>query len=89
MNELHRRRRYRISDGAGEVTVEVVRPMHNTEFCANCMRIRMSSDGRLKPCLMDPSGTVDILTPLRNGADPAALRRLFLEAVSNRRPYWS
>ncbi len=89
LNELHRRKRYSIQENGRDVTVEVVRPMHNTEFCSNCTRIRMSSDGKLKPCLMDGSGTVDILTPLRRGADNATLKSIFLEAVSNRRPYWS
>lgn len=89
MNELHRRRRYTIKAGGGPVSVEVVRPMHNTEFCSNCTRIRMSSDGRLKPCLLDPTGSVDVLTPMRDGASDAELRPLFVKAVGNRRPYWS
>lgn len=89
VNELHRRRRYKIGANGGSVIVEVVRPMHNTEFCANCTRIRMSSDGRLKPCLLDPSGEVDVLTPLRHGSADERLRELFLEAVRKRRPYWS
>jgi cyclic pyranopterin phosphate synthase len=88
-NELHNRRRYRVRANGGMVGVEVVRPMHNTEFCRNCTRIRMSSDGRLKPCLLDPSGSVDVLTPLRSGASDSELRLLFLQAVANRKPYWS
>ena len=89
LNELHRRRRYSIKANGGIVSVEVVRPMHNTEFCSNCTRIRMSSDGRLKPCLLDPSGTIDVLSPLREGASDAELRSLFIKAVGNRKPYWS
>jgi cyclic pyranopterin phosphate synthase len=87
-NDLHRRGRYRINTDGSAVTVEVVRPMHNTEFCANCKRIRLSSDGKLKPCLLDPSGSVDLLTPLRNGASDEELRSLFAKGVSNRKPYW-
>ena len=89
VNELHRRRRYVVPVNGHSVTVEVVRPMHNTEFCANCTRIRLSSDGLLKPCLLDPAGEVDVLGPIRNGASDRELKGLFLEAVSNRRPYWS
>jgi cyclic pyranopterin phosphate synthase len=89
INELHRRKRYRIPANGGTVVVEVVRPMHNTEFCSNCSRIRMSSDGRLKPCLLDPGGEVDVLTPMRNGASSHQLRALFLKAIENRKPYWS
>lgn len=87
-NELHRRRRYRMRSGTGSVVVEVVRPMHNTEFCSHCTRLRLSSDGQLKPCLLDRSGQVDILTPIRRGASDDELRALFSEAVANRRPYW-
>lgn len=89
VNELHRRRRYKIRANGGFVTVEVVRPMHNTEFCANCTRIRMSSDGKLKPCLLDPNGEVDVLTSMSQGASDQQLRELFLEAIRRRRPYWS
>lgn len=89
VNELHRRKRYRIPANGGTVQVEVVRPMHNTEFCSNCSRIRMSSDGRLKPCLLDPAGEVDVLTPMRTGMSDHELRGLFLKAIENRRPYWS
>ena len=89
VNELHRRRRYKIRANGGFVTVEVVRPMHNTEFCANCTRIRMSSDGKLKPCLLDPNGEVDVLSSLRHGAADHQLKELFLEAIRRRKPYWS
>ncbi len=88
MNELHRRRKYRLKNGDSFVEVEFVRPMHNTEFCANCTRIRMSSDGRLKPCLLSRSGEVDVLTPLKSGATDGELRSLFLKAVASRKPYW-
>ena len=87
-NDLHRRGRYKIRANGSIVTVEVVRPMHNTEFCANCRRIRLSSDGKLKPCLLDPSGAIDLLTPLRNGASDEELGNLFAKGVSNRKPYW-
>ncbi len=89
VNELHRRKRYRIPADGGTVVVEVVRPMHNTEFCSNCSRIRMSSDGRLKPCLLDTGGEVDVLTPMRSGMTNHQLRGLFLKAIENRKPYWS
>lgn len=87
-NELHRRRRYLIERRGKPVLVEVVRPMHNSEFCSNCTRLRLSSDGKLKPCLLDRSGDTDIITPLRGGASDAEIRELFIRTISNRRPYW-
>lgn len=69
------------------VKVEVVHPIENTEFCAHCTRIRVTSDGKLKPCLMRKDNLVDILTPLRNGADDAELTQIFIKAIKRREPY--
>ena len=71
-----------------KVNVEVIRPIENTEFCANCTRIRVTSDGKLKPCLMRKDNLVDILAPMRNGADDKKLTEIFIEAVKNREPYY-
>jgi len=70
------------------VKVEVIHPIENTEFCASCTRIRVTSDGKLKPCLMRNDNLVDILTPLRNGANDEELTKLFLEAIKRREPYY-
>jgi cyclic pyranopterin phosphate synthase len=71
-----------------KVNVELIRPIENTEFCANCTRIRVTSDGKLKPCLMRKDNLVDILTPLRNGADDKKLTEAFIEAIKKREPYY-
>jgi cyclic pyranopterin phosphate synthase len=71
-----------------KVKVEVIRPIENTEFCANCTRIRVTSDGKLKPCLMRKDNLVDILTLMRNGADDKKLTEIFIEAVKRREPYY-
>jgi len=68
--------------------VEVVRPIENTKFCACCTRLRVTSDGWLKPCLMRTDNLVDLLTPLRKGANNEDLTRLFMEAVKKREPYY-
>lgn len=88
--DIHKRRRYIIPDEWGnEKEVEIVRPMHNTKFCANCTRIRVTSGGLIKPCLMHNEGTIDILTAIRRNADDAELISLFEQAIGNRRPYWA
>jgi cyclic pyranopterin phosphate synthase len=71
-----------------EAKVEVIRPIENTEFCSRCTRIRVTSDGKLKPCLMRNDNLIDILTPLRNGADNETLTQLFIEAIKRREPYY-
>jgi len=70
-----------------DVKVEVIRPIENTEFCLNCTRLRVTSDGKLKPCLMRSDNLLDILTPMRNGADEQELIELFELANLNRHPY--
>jgi cyclic pyranopterin phosphate synthase len=71
-----------------EVKVEIVHPIENTEFCAHCTRLRITSDGKIKPCLMRNDNLVDVLTPLRNGASEYKLKSLFIEAIKRREPYF-
>lgn len=68
-------------------TVEVVHPIENTDFCMHCTRMRVTSDGKLKPCLMRNYNLTDILTPIREGASDEQLRELFMKANSLREPY--
>ena len=70
------------------VKVEVIRPIENTEFCSRCTRLRVTSDGKLKPCLMRNDNIVDILSPMRKEANDEELTSLFLEAVKRREPYY-
>ena len=67
--------------------VEFVRPVDNTEFCLHCTKIRLTSNGKLKPCLMSNDDLIDILGPIRVGETEDKLCELFLKAVRLRRPY--
>lgn len=49
-------------------------------FCAMCTRARLTSDGRLRLCLLR-EGEVDLLTPLRNGASLADLRQIIIDGI--------
>jgi cyclic pyranopterin phosphate synthase len=69
------------------VTVEVVHPIENTDFCMHCTRMRVTSDGKLKPCLMRNDDLIDILTPLRRGANDQQLRQLVIQANQLREPF--
>ena len=77
---MHHRKKYCL-DGA---EVEVVRPLHNTEFCAYCNRLRVTSDGKLKPCLLRTDNHVDI-----RGKSGKELEDLFVEAVRRREPFYT
>ena len=81
---MQNRRIYHLPEGK----VEVIRPTENTEFCAHCTRLRVTSDGKLKPCLMVNTNLVDVLTPLRKGATEEELMKLFAETCRNREPYY-
>ena len=75
---MHHRKKYCV-DGA---EVEVVRPRHNTEFCAFCNRLRVTSDGKLKPCLLRSDNLIDI-----RGKRGEELEAAFREAVRIREPF--
>jgi len=76
---MHHRKKYCL-DGA---EVEVVRPLHNTEFCAFCNRLRVTSDGKLKPCLLKNDNHISI-----RGKSGMELEALFRKAVSLREPFF-
>jgi len=76
---MHHRKKYCL-DGA---EVEVVRPLHNSEFCKFCNRLRVTSDGKLKPCLLRTDNHIDI-----RGKAGKELEDLFVEAVASREPFY-
>jgi cyclic pyranopterin phosphate synthase len=79
------RKKYFIDGGE----IEVVRPMDNTQFCKNCTRLRITPEGKIKPCLLRNDNLVDLIEPIRNGKSDEELKEVFLEAINNREPYYS
>lgn len=80
---MQARRKYVIDGGE----VEIVNPMHNSEFCKYCTRLRMTSGGFLKPCLMRNDNLVDALTPVRN-QNEKGIREAYKKAIKRREPYF-
>lgn len=76
---MHRRKKFKING----VEVELVRPIDNSKFCANCNRLRVTADGKLKPCLLRNDNLVDA-----SQAGKHELESLLIKAVSNREPYF-
>ena len=68
---------YRFSDGKGEIGF--VNPV-SEPFCADCNRIRLTAEGKLRTCLFSLHET-DLREPLRAGVDDAGLETLIREAV--------
>ena len=52
----------------------------NLHFCDQCNKMRLTADGKIRPCLGN-HGELDLRAVLRNGGDDAALREVFLEAL--------
>nr|WP_257720674.1 GTP 3',8-cyclase MoaA [Ignicoccus islandicus] len=85
---LHYRLRYIVS---GSV-IEIVQPVSNPLFCAGCMRIRVSPDGKLYPCLNSFSEYVDTKEILRNpylseNEKVQLIEDAFLKVNEMRKPY--
>ena len=65
--------------GAVAPEIGVIATVSNP-FCASCDRLRLTSDGKLYPCLFSPKGT-SLRDPLRAGADDAELGQLIRNTV--------
>jgi cyclic pyranopterin phosphate synthase len=70
-------RYYRLPGAEG--TLGFISPV-SEHFCYACNRLRLTSDGRVLPCLLS-SQSVDLRAALRSGADDGALRALLAKAV--------
>lgn len=87
--KMQNRKKYYIPvKGDGVVQeIEVVRSMHNSDFCALCTRLRITASGELKPCLLRSDNHIDIAHLLHHGSDEE-IRRAISTAVMSREPYW-
>jgi cyclic pyranopterin phosphate synthase len=70
-------RRYRFADGEGELGF--INPV-SEPICADCNRIRLTSDGKLRTCLFSIHET-DLRGPMREGATDAELETIVRDAV--------
>jgi cyclic pyranopterin phosphate synthase len=77
--EMHDRRRYWVDGGM----VEIVDPVENETFCANCHRVRVTHEGYLKGCL----NRNDDLRPMGEMSRDE-IRTTFREVVDKRVPYY-
>ena len=79
VRSMQRRKQYVFDDYA----VELVKPVDNSEFCSACNRIRVTADGKIKPCLMRNDNLVDI-----RGLEGESLINAIKKAVMLREPYY-
>ena len=57
--------------------------MTNLHFCESCNKLRLTCDGKLRPCLGSYL-EFDIMKPLRSGGSDAELRQFFLDVVERK-----
>jgi cyclic pyranopterin phosphate synthase len=60
-------------------TIGFITPI-SEHFCYQCNRLRLTADGKLRPCLLSDH-EIDLRTPLRQGAAMEEIKRLIVEAV--------
>lgn len=67
---------YQIKDGKG--LVGFISPLDEQHFCKTCNRLRLTSDGFLRPCLMSDL-EIPVLDTVRSGGDIDSLVRKSIE----------
>ena len=72
---------FRLPDATG--TIGFITPI-TEHFCYHCNRLRLTANGRLRPCLLSED-EIDLRESLRNGASADELKELIEEAI-NRKP---
>jgi len=72
---------YRLARAQG--TIGFISPLTETSFCSRCNRMRLTSDGKLRPCLLGED-EIDLRMLLRNNASVEELKRLILKAVASK-----
>ncbi len=63
-------------------TIGFITPV-SEHFCIRCNRLRLTSDGKLRPCLL-AEDEIDLKQPLRSGISSDGLKQLIEEAVARK-----
>jgi cyclic pyranopterin phosphate synthase len=71
---------FRFANAKG--TIGFITPV-SEHFCFNCNRMRLTADGKLRPCLLSDYER-DLKQPLRDGVSKAGLKKLFKKAVAEK-----
>jgi len=73
-------RYFRFPGGRG--TVGFISPV-SEHFCFHCNRLRLTADGKLRPCLLSDD-EVDLKQPLRSGISSSGLKQLIAMAANSK-----
>lgn len=67
-------------------SIEVVKV--SPAFCANCTKLRVTAEGKIKPCLMKSTGSnFDLLSMLHEGRPDADIKTLIADVMQERKPF--
>ncbi len=69
---------FRIRGGRG--VIGFISPI-SKHFCVSCRRLRLTADGKIRPCLLSDT-EIDLKSPLRGGCNDSELERLLRLALS-------
>lgn len=61
------------------LTVGFITPVSN-HFCSSCNRLRITADGKLKPCLLSEE-EIDLKSILRNGSSDSVIRKILMDTI--------
>lgn len=76
-------KKYQIKGATG--IIGFITPI-SSHFCSECNRLRLTSRGTLRPCLLN-NYEKDILTPLRNGATDDQLKEIIQSSLTQKPSY--
>jgi GTP 3',8-cyclase len=71
---------YRLPHAKG--TIGFITPV-SEHFCFQCNRMRLTADGKLRPCLLSDF-EIDVKESLRQGISPEGLKEVFKKAVASK-----
>jgi len=71
---------FRLPDATG--TIGFITPI-TEHFCYRCNRLRLTADGKLRPCLLSEE-EIDLKEPLRSGASVMELKNLIEKAIASK-----
>jgi cyclic pyranopterin phosphate synthase len=72
---------YRLPKARG--LIGFISPLSEDQFCATCNRMRLTADGKIRPCLLTDQ-EVDLKATLRGGGSDDELRQRILEALDSK-----
>lgn len=70
-------RNYKIKGAKG--VIGIISPLSD-HFCGFCNRLRLTTDGKIRPCLFSQV-EIDIKTPMRSGASDEEIEKLFCDSI--------